>query len=279
MPLDLVWVFQAIWAWAVAGSAALNHVPLMLVFFVITWFAASGIAGLGRYIATAGSERLALYLIDPLTKWQVFIFAITLYMMAVAWPQGRTITDLMVSLRIITDTPMDDIVLWSAGLLLVWIGIAIGFYALAKSLGAKRTRQGLILQPKTFAEKAAFLLVLCPTAGILEEIVFRGFLLILFTQWAGGDIWSAALTTSILFGLGHAYQGAGGILATGIFGYTAAVSVIYSGSLVPAIIAHTLYDMATVVIYRPISEPPPGIDDFDLRRAERPFGWMTGRGF
>jgi membrane protease YdiL (CAAX protease family) len=256
---------------ALEWSAGLNHVPLMGFTFAILWLSFSAISSLAAVMNRPGWERLSLYLLDPLSKWVVFGFGLALYLFTVAWPQGQGIAEVARGLGLSMDVDATMIVQASAALLLVWLAIAVAFYALARLAGARLSRKASILQPQTPAEMGAFLFILSPTAGILEEIVFRGALLALFTGWQGGDVWAAALTTSILFGLGHAYQGLGGILATGIMGWTAAVSVILTGSLWPAIIAHTIYDMATVIIYRRAPDPWPWSEYFDLRKAERPF--------
>jgi membrane protease YdiL (CAAX protease family) len=80
------------------------------------------------------------------------------------------------------------------------------------------------------------------TAGICEEVLFRGFVL-----WALAQVmpawWMAALAQAVLFGLAHAYQGARGIVATFAVGAFLAGVVWVSGSLWPAMLVHALLDL------------------------------------
>jgi membrane protease YdiL (CAAX protease family) len=257
------------WLWRWSGDQ--NHFPLVPLVFLAFWLGTSVLSSLGRLMRDPEWEKLALYLLDPLAKWLIFGFGVALYLLLVAWPQqvdlGRVIDRLGLSLNV--DWRLVTIA--SVILLMVWIGIALFFYWLARSAGARLDRRVSILQPRTTAETTAFVLVLSPTAGILEEIVFRGLLFVMFLGF-NPDPWNAALWTSVLFAMGHAYQGLGGILATGIMGYTAAVSVIWTGTLWPAIIAHTIYDMATVIIYKRLPEWPREWEYYDPKRADDPFG-------
>ena len=82
---------------------------------------------------------------------------------------------------------------------------------------------------------------LSATAGITEEIVFRGVLIAALALVI--PLWAAAIISVIAFTLPHAYQGPAGmarVLPTGAF-LTAIVLV--GGSLWPAIIAHWVIDM------------------------------------
>jgi len=55
--------------------------------------------------------------------------------------------------------------------------------------------------------------------------------------------WGAALLSSAVFGLLHAYQGWLGVLRTAVLGMILAASFIVSGVLWPAILAHAILDM------------------------------------
>ena len=79
------------------------------------------------------------------------------------------------------------------------------------------------------------------TAGICEELLFRGFVQWVLAQYVG--LWPAAALQVALFGLAHAYQGVPGILRTGFVGAFLTVVVILSGSLYPAMLLHALMDL------------------------------------
>lgn len=80
------------------------------------------------------------------------------------------------------------------------------------------------------------------TAGICEELLFRGWMLN-FLGRATGSVWIGLALSSLLFGLAHTYQGAKGILATGLVGLVLGLVYIAVGSLVPGQILHALVDL------------------------------------
>ncbi|MDZ4753992.1 MAG: type II CAAX endopeptidase family protein [Phycisphaerae bacterium] len=79
------------------------------------------------------------------------------------------------------------------------------------------------------------------TAGVCEEVLFRGFLVAYFAQWMA---WPLALTLSCaVFGMAHAYQGWSGIVKTTVAGAVLALSYTISGSLWIGMAAHALLDL------------------------------------
>ena len=84
------------------------------------------------------------------------------------------------------------------------------------------------------------------SAGICEEFVFRGYLIWAFQALLG--LWGAALFSVVVFALAHAYQGAKGIVATGIAGVLLTLVVLISGSLIPAMVVHALVDIGSGLI-------------------------------
>lgn len=82
------------------------------------------------------------------------------------------------------------------------------------------------------------------TAGITEEIIYRGFLIFAFSYlFPNYSIWLIILFSSLLFGLAHTYQGVSGVVKTTIVG--ALFSMLYIGlnSILPIIIFHFLIDL------------------------------------
>jgi membrane protease YdiL (CAAX protease family) len=82
--------------------------------------------------------------------------------------------------------------------------------------------------------------VVSVTAGVCEEILFRGFLLWYFTASAGTAV--AVILSSLVFGLGHIYMGASQVPKTAGAGMVMACLAIASGSLWPAILIHAAAD-------------------------------------
>jgi membrane protease YdiL (CAAX protease family) len=57
--------------------------------------------------------------------------------------------------------------------------------------------------------------------------------------------WPAVAITSVIFGLGHAYQGFSGIVKTGLVGLVLALLTVFSGSLFIAIVLHAVVDLTS----------------------------------
>ena len=81
------------------------------------------------------------------------------------------------------------------------------------------------------------------TAGVCEEILYRGLLLATLVSLVG--TWPAVAITSLIFGLGHAYQGISGIAKTGLVGLVLAWFTVSSGSLYIAIVLHAIIDLTS----------------------------------
>lgn len=153
---------------------------------------------------------------------------------------------------------------WSA----LWLGSAvpwrlcIGFFVAAIIVGllllqARKVQKALArpkavaslreqfsfadpLVPQTSGERRGFWL-LSITAGICEEVLFRGFLMWLMAAWT--DLALAVIISSVLFGCAHIYLGAAHVPKTAIVGLLFALVVVASGSLWPAIVIHAAVDL------------------------------------
>lgn len=107
------------------------------------------------------------------------------------------------------------------------------------------------LLPSTRKERRLFA-ALSITAGICEEIVYRGFLIFYLQEvFPGLTLAASVVVSSAIFGLVHLYQGAGGMLGTGAFGLGMAVLYVVSGSLIVSIVLHALLDLRILLIHRP----------------------------
>ena len=79
------------------------------------------------------------------------------------------------------------------------------------------------------------------TAGIVEETLYRGFLFWYLLQFV--PLWAAIVVSSVIFALGHSYQGVGGMLRVFVVGVVAGVLYALSGSVWLVMIAHALFDI------------------------------------
>ena len=79
------------------------------------------------------------------------------------------------------------------------------------------------------------------TAGVVEEIVYRGFVLWYLGQFM--PLWLAVIVSSVAFGLGHSYQGPKGATQAGLVGLAFAIFYVGTGSIWLPIVAHALLDI------------------------------------
>lgn len=79
------------------------------------------------------------------------------------------------------------------------------------------------------------------TAGVVEEILYRGALIWYLSLWLD-PIWAAAVAL-IIFTLAHSYQGPGNALRAGLAGLALTIVYLLSASILPAIILHAAIDL------------------------------------
>jgi membrane protease YdiL (CAAX protease family) len=89
--------------------------------------------------------------------------------------------------------------------------------------------------------------VLVVVVAIAEEIVFRGYLILRLQAITGGS-GSAAILSSIVFSLGHGYEGTAGVITVGFMGLFFALVYLSRRSLVAPIVMHFLQDFSGIVI-------------------------------
>ncbi|HZB50184.1 MAG TPA: CPBP family intramembrane glutamic endopeptidase [Mycobacteriales bacterium] len=118
------------------------------------------------------------------------------------------------------------------------------------------------LMPGTAAERRAFA-GLAVTAGVCEEVLFRGVLLAVAAALAPGlDPWRLVLVSALAFAVTHTYQGLAGMLTSFVLGGSLAVLFLGSGSLLLPVLYHVLVDLRVLVLA--VDRPRP------RHRAPRP---------
>lgn len=97
--------------------------------------------------------------------------------------------------------------------------------------------------PKTSREYSWFK-ILSVTAGITEEIIFRGYLIWFFALWL--PLWWAALVALAFFVAAHLYQeSAKALMKVAAIGAFLTVVYLLSGSLLAAIVLHAVVDLTS----------------------------------
>ncbi|GLX79505.1 hypothetical protein tinsulaeT_28450 [Thalassotalea insulae] len=136
--------------------------------------------------------------------------------------------------------------LWALVILILLVGVVISGIVQVKN--SQKIREQLIekmesvswLMPKTKKQLMLYLVGVCTTAGVAEEILYRGYLIPFLTQYM--DQYLALVVASLIFALPHIYQGKAGILRTAIIGLGLAATVIIFDSLILAIACHFIID-------------------------------------
>ena len=133
------------------------------------------------------------------------------------------------------------------GLTLAAVGILLGQAVLVtrspEKLGELR-EQFADLEPLLPRDRreVSWWRALSVTAGICEEVIYRGFLIAVIA--AAMSTWAAVLLAAFIFGLGHAYQGPKGILKTGLVGLVLGGLFALTGSLWAPMLVHVVMDLA-----------------------------------
>jgi membrane protease YdiL (CAAX protease family) len=103
-----------------------------------------------------------------------------------------------------------------------------------------RERQLEMMLPHTRQELTWFAR-LSVTAGVCEEIMYRGYLVWYLAHWFG--IFQSAGLAALVFGIGHSYQGWRGMLLTAVVGAFFGAVYLVSGSLLLPMVIHALMDL------------------------------------
>ncbi|MFZ0661117.1 MAG: type II CAAX endopeptidase family protein [Acidobacteriaceae bacterium] len=103
--------------------------------------------------------------------------------------------------------------------------------------------------PVTAGERAWFAVV-SVSAGICEEVLYRGFLYHSFADFWHWSVIAGLIAAAAFFGLGHGYQGVTGILTTGILGGVLSLIYLSTGSLLAPMILHAVLDLRILLFPR-----------------------------
>jgi hypothetical protein len=214
-----------------------DHIFILLIFVVLPIYSAIDTRlYLARIEAGQPANRVRFYVETSIMQW-VFLVAVGIAW----WILGRPITDLGFK-------NLEGLELWGGtAVLVVIIGMLVyGWQTTKRASDQEKMKQvnglGRMVNflPHTSRDLRYFFGVSI-TAGIVEEIVYRGFVL-----WYLGSfmpLWVAVVVSSIGFGLVHSYLGASGAVRAGLLGLGFAIFYVLTGSIWLPILAHIALDM------------------------------------
>jgi membrane protease YdiL (CAAX protease family) len=138
------------------------------------------------------------------------------------------------------------------------LGIVLSIFLLRRNPNAMAAMQrsmetSSVLLPSTPAERTWFAIA-AVTAGICEELLYRGFLMSYLPSnfsMLAGQLILISIISGVIYGLSRAYQGMKGIATTALTGFSFAIVYALSGSLLPAIVFHILAELRTLWLWQP----------------------------
>ncbi|MFN8570973.1 MAG: CPBP family intramembrane glutamic endopeptidase [Gemmatimonadaceae bacterium] len=183
------------------------------------------------------TARLREYRITLFLQWLLGVAVLVIVVNS-----GRPLADL----RLVWPTGV-----WAALAGLITVALATLFYRQVQSIRrSDAVRERIRAQTQDLAavlphtrEELRWFYALSLTAGVCEELLYRGYLPAVLAPWL--TWWGAALLALVAFGLGHAYQGRAGVLKTTVAGAFFVGVVALTGSLVPAMALHALVDIGS----------------------------------
>jgi membrane protease YdiL (CAAX protease family) len=181
------------------------------------------------------SERIVIYLGTIAFQWVAALVA--------AWrasAHGWTKFELGLVLR----GDRNALVAGIVGAAVVALLQSVNLRRMSRLPTESRARLGALAErilPQTPRERPLFVL-LALTAGGCEEFLYRGFAMTAFSR-AGLPVWSSILISSVLFGLGHLYQGGRGAAGTAILGIALGMARTAFGSILPVACWHAAADV------------------------------------
>jgi uncharacterized protein len=209
---------------------------LLLLGLVVPWRGAVRVRALLNRSALSSSERIAIY--GSTIAFQWILTGLT------AWrcvARGWSLASLGVGLA---DRPAA----LGIGLALASVLALVQFVAFRQLGRVPPERRGRLpeiarkLMPQNLAEALPFVALVC-TVSLCEEFMYRGFVFSAFQRVFGGSAVVAIVCSSALFGIGHYYQGRRGVANTSVLGAIFAAVRVWTGSLVPSILAHLAVDL------------------------------------
>jgi len=99
------------------------------------------------------------------------------------------------------------------------------------------------------------------TAGVCEELVYRGYMMAYFAALLG--TWQSVVVSSLAFGFAHAYQGPRGIVKTGVVGAAMAGLYLLTGALWAPMLLHFIIDANSGFLSRRVLEARPVATEAD----------------
>jgi membrane protease YdiL (CAAX protease family) len=95
--------------------------------------------------------------------------------------------------------------------------------------------------------EVALAVVLVLVVAVAEETIFRGYLILRFAAVLRSRFW-AVVASSLLFAIGHGYEGGAAVVTIGLTGLVFAIVYLWRQSLVAPIVMHLVFNLLAIVV-------------------------------
>jgi len=214
--------------------APLWHTAVLVIAILLLSAAGSN----RQHLVTTSRARVLQYLLTLTWEWLLFAFCV--------WGARKSGTGLRELVggrwREIEDALIDVLTVagfWIAAMVVLALAARLLHLAGGNQLDDVRRQIGFLV-PRGTRELALWFL-LSVTAGICEEVVFRGYLQRQFAALSK-NVWAGIVLSGLIFGSAHGYEGAGRMVLVGIYGMLFGLLAHFRRSLRPGMIAHAFHD-------------------------------------
>lgn len=131
-------------------------------------------------------------------------------------------------------------------------------YSILRSKSSSHTDPAIPFLPEKTGELPVYL-IMCLSAAVFEEIVFRGFMVTYFiAPYSETFPWMAAFFPAFLFAIAHFYQGIVSVGKIFLLSSLFALIFIFSGSLIYVMLLHFMIDLIGGIasLYAPKKNAP-----------------------
>lgn len=207
---------------------------------IIAGWAALGYFRFSGTRLVARPQRTGTYVVTMVWEWSLVAY--------IAWGTSRHGTSLKKLVGGKWDTAKDffrDVAI-SLGFWMVALAVLASVAFAMHARGATESVRGLL--PRTHLEVALWILTSL-TAGVCEEIIFRGYLQRQFCAWVG-TVPAGVLLSAAVFGAGHLYQGSKQAIVIAVYGALFGILAEMRKSLRPGMMTHALHDTIIGLVAR-----------------------------
>ena len=129
---------------------------------------------------------------------------------------------------------------------LFWVVVGVELAFRWAGLSAPSTPMPAFLTASDLPQIVLAFVLVCVVA-VAEETIFRGYLLLRFGATLG-TMTMAVVSSSLIFSVGHGYEGTAGLATVGVMGGVLCLVYLWRGSLVAPMVIHFLQDFVGVVL-------------------------------